>query len=196
MRFTGSAQLAPLLVACLAGAAAAQPAALTDGDPPEKSPALAFSLSLLGTGAGVAALVAASHVDRGEYVGAAGLAVLVVGPSLGHIYAGEPDRGVRHAAVRLGAVATMVTGLAVVFSSPCAFGSEQECPETREEIGLGIFVAGALLGAGSAIYSIVDAPLAARRTNRRSTSSATLLPAPIIGPDRSTGFGLLLGGSL
>jgi hypothetical protein len=172
----------------------AQPA--DGGDAPsEKSPAFALSLSLLGTGASVAALVTASHVDHGEYLGTAGLATLVIAPSLGHFYAGEPDRGVRHAAVRLGAVAVMATGLALVFSSPCAFGSEQECPETREDVGLGIFVAGAALGVGSAIYSIVDAPLAAGRSNRRSTS-ATLVPAPIIGPDRSTGFGLALSGSL
>lgn len=179
--------IAPLLLAATASTAHAQPAVADDD--PEKSAALALGLSLLGTGAGVAALFAASDVDDGEVLGVAGLAALVVGPSLGHFYAGEPDRGVRHAAVRLGALATMGAGFALVFSSPCAFGSENECPETREELGVGIIVAGALLGAGSAVYSIVDAPLAARRTNR---ASLIVTPAPIMGPDRSTGLGLTL----
>lgn len=182
--------LVPLVIAATAASAHAQPADATDV-PGEKSPGLALGLSLLGTGAGVAALFAASNVDDGELVGTLGIAALVVGPSLGDFYAGEPDRAVRHAAIRLGAVATMGAGLALFFSSPCAFGSENECPETREDAGLGIFVAGALLGAGSAVYSIIDAPFAARRTNLASRP-LTLLPTPIVGPDRSTGLGLSL----
>jgi hypothetical protein len=180
--------LVPLLIAATAAPAHAQPADASD----EKSPALALALSLLGTGAGVAALFAASDVDDGEVVGALGVAALVVGPSLGHLYAGEPGRAVRHAGVRLGALAIMGAGLAMVLSSPCAFGSENECPETREDAGVGIFFAGALLGAGSAVYSIIDAPLAASRTNR---AALVVAPAPIVGPDRSTTLGLTLAGS-
>lgn len=179
--------LIPLVIAVTAASAHAQPADATDLQY-EKSPGLALALSLLGTGAGVAALFAASEVEDGELVGTLGVAALVVGPSLGHFYAGEPDRGVRHAALRLGAVATMGAGLALFFSSPCAFGSENECPETREDLGLTIFVAGALLGAGSAVYSIIDAPFAARRANR----ALIVTPAPIVGPARSTGLGLTL----
>ena len=51
----------------------------------------------------------------------------------------------------------MGAGLLMVLSSPCAFGSENECPRP-ENVGVGIFVAGAVLGSGSAIYSIIDAP--------------------------------------
>ena len=183
--------LVPLLIAAAAATSHAQPGASLPDRPEQKSPVLALGLSLLGTGAGVAALFAASHVDDGEIVGALGVAALVVGPSLGHIYADEPGRAVRHAGVRLGALAIMGAGLAMVLSSPCAFGSENECPETREDAGVGIFFAGALLGAGSAVYSIIDAPLAASRTNR-AASSLVLAPTPIFGPSRSTGLGLTL----
>jgi len=183
----------PVLLA-LAGTAGAQPGvtpSLAADARDDKSPALALGLSLLGTGAGVAALFAASDVEDGEIVGALGVAALVVGPSLGHIYAGEPGRAVRHAGVRLGALAIMGAGLAMVLSSPCAFASENECPETREDAGVGIFFAGALLGAGSAAYSIIDAPLAASRTNR-AASFLVLAPTPILGPSRSRGLGLTL----
>ena len=187
-----------LMFFVLEGTAGAQPGvtpSLPADARDDKSPAVALGLSLLGTGAGVAALFAASHVDDGEMVGALGVAALVVGPSLGHLYAGEPGRAVRHAGVRLGALAIMGAGLAMVLSSPCAFGSENECPEIREDAGVGLFLAGAFLGAGSAAYSVIDAPLAAARTNR-AASSLVLAPAPVLGPDRSTAFGLVLTGTL
>lgn len=188
--------VAALLLVLAPSTASAQPGRTPPADlPDEKSPAIALGLSLLGTGAGIAALVAASEMEDGAPLGVAGIGALVVGPSLGHFYAGESDRGIRHAAVRLGAVAAMGTGLLLFFSSPCAFGSENECPETREDVGIGIFLAGAAVGVGSTIYSIVDAPFAARRTNRKA-SSTMLLPSPIVGPDRSTGLGLSLTGSL
>lgn len=65
-------------------------------------------------------------------------------------------------------------------------------------VGVGLFVAGggytaALLG--PAIYSIVDSPRAARRHDRRARELQLLLtPAPMAGPDRSSGLGLYLGG--
>ena len=192
MPLTAPARLVALLIAlCLSRPVRAQPQPLWEPEAPEKSPAVAFGLSLLGTGAGVFALLAASHVDHGEYFGAAGIATLVVGPSLGHFYAGEGSRGARHAALRLGAVAVMGAGLLVALSSPCAFGPENhdDCPNARDGFGLGILAAGAVLGAGSAVYSVFDAPNAAERTNRRA-SSLTLLPAPIIGPDHTAGLSL------
>lgn len=48
---------------------------------------------------------------------------------------------------------------------------------------------------GPAIYSIVDSPRAARRHDRRARELQLLLtPAPMAGPDRSSGLGLYLGG--
>jgi hypothetical protein len=50
-----------------------------------------------------------------------------------------------------------------------------------------------LAGTGSAFYSVLDAPRAARRHNATAQQSM-LTPAPVAGPDRSTGFGLHLSG--
>jgi len=192
MTLTVSARLAGALLLL------ARPALAQEDDPPAPKRAdIALGLSLAGTAAGLAALFAASTdgpADKTPIV-VAGIGLLVVGPSLGHFYAGEPDRALRHVAVRAGALAVMGAGLLVAWSSPCAFGPENDddCPNTRDQVGVGIFAAGAVLGAGSIAYSIFDAPRAADRAN---DASLMIAPAPIIGPSRSTGLGLAISGPL
>ncbi len=187
MTLTASARLAGALLLL------ARPAFAQEDDPPAPKRAdIALGLSLAGTAAGATALFAAGATDRAP-LALSGLGLLVVGPSLGHIYAGEAGRALRHSAVRAGAVAVMGAGLLVAWSSPCAFGPENHdhCPNARDRLGLGIIAAGALLGAGSAVYSIIDAPRAATRTNRAQPALAV---TPLTGPAGSTGPGLSLAG--
>jgi len=176
-----------LLVAALPATARAEPV----DDTSTADPTIALGLALAGTAAGATALYAGSAADSAT-IGLTGIGLLVIGPSLGHFYAGEPGRAVRHAAVRAGAVAVMGAGLLVAWSSPCAFGPENDdhCPRARDGIGVGVMAAGALLGAGSVVYSVIDAPRAAHRT------STILAPAPLVAPGGSTTVGLALTGPL
>lgn len=171
--------------------ARAQPG-LTEPQPPpveeagDKSPGVALSLALFGTAASYAGLVAAANSGSGE-LALLGVGGIIVAPSLGHFYAGESGRGVGHSLVRLGAGGAMVAG-ALVWMEDCWF--EEDCDGGA---GPFIVIAGAVVGIGSTVYSIADAPAAAARHNEARRRRLVLTPAPIVGPDRSTGFGVHVG---
>ncbi len=82
---------------------------------------------------------------------------LSLGPSLGHVWAGEPGRGAVTAGLRL------AIGLGAVYA-----GSTE---------GL---VAGLGAQLALSVYDIVDAPQAARRTNERARVRTAI--APMVGP--------------
>lgn len=161
------------------------PAPAPVDDSGDKSPGVALGLSLLGTAAGYATFVAAIDSEQEGLVWL-GLGGMVVGPSLGHFYAGESGRALGHSLIRVGALGTMFTG-AVVMVVDC-WDEEDDCGAA----GPVLIVGGALLGVGSTLYSIVDAPAAANRHNQERRR-LVLTPAPVIGPDRSTGYGVALG---
>jgi hypothetical protein len=168
--------------------APAQTVASTSAVPEGKSPVTALSLSMLGTAAGVGMMAVGSGTDSGG-LGLLGVATIVVGPSLGHFYAGETERGLALTGVRAGGGGVMVAG---------AFWLLLECfPFLTEcEGGAGpaiVMSTGLAVVAGSALYSIYDAPRAARRQNARARR-LVLTPAPVVGPDHSSGFGLHLSG--
>ena len=170
---------------------APQTVASTSAMPEDKNPTTALSLSVLGTAAGLGIMVAGAETDSGG-LALLGLATTLVGPSMGHFYAGEHGRGLAQTGVRAAG-----TGVTV----GAAFWLLLECfpfPGTECEGGTGPAIAmasGLAVVAGSALYSIYDAPRAARRHNARARR-LVLAPAPVVGPDHSSGFGLYLGGEL
>ena len=187
--------VAALFLVGLPLTARAQPG-ITDPTPPpstsadqngDRSPAVALGLSLGGTAVAYGALFAAAEADS-EALGWVAFGGMIVGPSLGHFYAGEVGRGLGHSGIRLGAAGIFVAGAMVAFSD-CFFTEEDECEGSA---GPAIMIGGAVLGVGSTIYSIVDAPRAARRANA-AKHRVLITPAPVVGPERSTGFGLQLG---
>ncbi|HEU5057468.1 MAG TPA: hypothetical protein VFU21_13120 [Kofleriaceae bacterium] len=178
-------------------AARAQPG-LTDPTPApspspddggDRSPGVALGLSLAGTAAGYGALLAAVQADS-EALGWVAFGGMIVGPSLGHFYSGEVGRGLGHSGIRLGAAGIIVIGGAIAFSD-CFFTEEEQCDGSAGPL---IMLGGAVLGVGSTVYSIVDAPRAASRANA-SRPRLVITPAPVVGPERSTGFGLQVGSS-
>jgi hypothetical protein len=186
------AQLAPPSLQPLF-AQPAQTVTSTSAMPGDKDPATALSLSVLGTAAGTGMLIASAQTDSGALSGALGLlglATSLVGPSMGHFYAGETGRGVAQIGVRAGGTGLIVGG---------AFWLLLECfpflgAECEGGGGPAILMAsGLVVTTGSALYSIYDAPRAARRQNARARR-LVLTPAPLVGPDHSSGFGLHLGG--
>lgn len=142
-----------------AGAPAAAPTAVVP-------PAVPGAGALGGAGAVVvppclAAEAALREARRKDNAGAMALGVIF--PGAGHIYAGEPGRGMAAAgAATVGSVAMLVgvgRGL-----SPDYRGGEE------------LFVAGAALYMAAYLYSAIDAPFAARRHNERVLTDPTYLP--------------------
>ncbi len=186
-----SAHLVAAALLVLPAVARAQPG-MTEPveDEEEKSPGIAVGLSLAGTAAGYGALIAAGNTDSSG-LAIVGLTGIVVGPSLGQIYAGETGRAVGHSLLRLGAGSIMVYGaMLTVFD---CWGDE-EGGECDGSAGPALMIGGALVGIGSSVYSIVDSAHAADRHNAaRKQRRFVLTPAPLVGPGRSTGYGVQLG---
>lgn len=167
----------------------AQSIASTSAMPDDKNPDTALGVSLLGTAAGVGLMMAGAKSDT-TTLGLVGLATVVVGPSFGHFYAGEAGRGLTQSAVRAGSFGVMLVG-GIWLLADCLSLSGEPC-----DAGPGpalLMAAGLVVGTSSAAYSIYDAPRSARRRNVEARR-LVLAPAPMAGPDHSSGFGLHLGG--
>jgi hypothetical protein len=177
---------APLAARAQPGMTEPLPAPAPVDDSGDKSPGVALGLSLLGTAGGYAAIAAGSE-NGNEGLVWLGLGGILVGPSLGHFYAGESGRAIGHSLIRLGAVGTMFAGAVITFAD-CWDDEDGDCGS----VGPVIIVGGAVLGVGSTVYSIADAPAAARRHNQERRRFL-LTPAPLVGPGRSTGYGVALG---
>lgn len=189
----------PLMLAGPVRAQPQSPAVASSGAvPDEKSPATALQLSLLGTGAGFGMMVAGARWDSSG-LSLAGFAVTLIGPSAGHFYAGEAGRGLAHTGLRAGAVGAILAGATWGFFDCFDLYGEDTCEFSPGATAL--IVGGVVLGAGSTIYSLYDAPRAARRHNARERR-LFLVPAPMAVQSSGqssgagdTGFGLHLGGS-
>lgn len=181
----------PLMRVELARAQPRPPAvAAGRGVPDERSPATAFELSLLGTGAGFGMMAAGARWNL-DGLSLAGFAVTLVGPSAGYFYAGETERGLAHTGLRAGAVAAVIAGAAWGLFDCFDLAGEDTCDFSP---GATVLIAGGVVaGLGSTIYSLVDAPRAARRHNARARR-LMLAPAPVAGAGQVSGFGLQLAG--
>lgn len=124
---------------------------MTAGD---RSEHMATLLSLLGT---APALIAAPATFRDDDTAAAPLLLvgsLLIGPSLGHFYAGCPGRAALGIGLRAAAIAGVAGAVSVSWSSDSPGGD-----------ALG--VVSLMLFAGSAIYDITTASKSARMHNER-----------------------------
>jgi hypothetical protein len=154
-----------------------------------KSKASAVGLAVLGTGLGFA-MIGAGASGEHYVLPAAGAALILVGPSFGYFYAGETRRGLLHAGVRVGALG-MSVGSLVWALHDCSLFWGNSCDD--HPVAMLMFFTGLAVGTTSAIYSFADAPRAVERHNAKMRE-LMLTPAPMAGPDRSTGFGLHLSG--
>lgn len=170
---------APGMTAPLTG-----PAAM--GETP-KSENTALALSLGGTAASAALVIAGGQSNNGGMI-TAGLLSSLVTPSLGEWYSGTlvtPGMGIRAAS----AVATVV-GFAQAMK---CFDADGDC-HTPDSAGVLLF--GGLIGyAGGAIYDIATAPSAARRYNQRHGLQLTLAPTPLRTPSGQATMGVGIGGT-
>jgi hypothetical protein len=121
------------------------------------------------TAAGGLMLVGASETaDEYAVVPATviGTTLLVVGPSAGHLYAGDSGEAVGMSLVRGGAAALFYVGLTRLIDS-CESDS---CDDGKSEYmmlgGLGLWTA-------AAVYDMIDAPRAVARANARMAVTPT-----------------------
>ena len=164
--------------------------------PGEKSPGKALAYSLVGTGVGVGIMFAAEGADMGP-LGGVGALLAFAGPNFGHLYAGENATAATHIGVRAGAGGAVLVGAVWTLVASCTwgfFGEESHCDAPPAGAAV-LMVGGAVVSTGSSLYSIYDAPRAARRANARMRASQlTLTPAPVAGPDGTSGLGMHLAG--
>lgn len=187
----GIMTMLPLVLPGLARAQPRPPAiASSSGGPAEKSPATALNLALLGTGTGFGMMVAGGRWKL-DGLSLAGFAVTLIGPSAGHFYAGENGRGLAHTGLRVSAVAAILVG-AVWGLGDCLGDTDEDTCDLSPGATAAI-AGGVVVGLGSMVYSLYDAPRAARRHNARARQ-LYVVPAPMAGTGQSSGFGLQLGG--
>jgi hypothetical protein len=170
-----------LVVLATAGIVHAQPAA----DPSDgKSPALATVLSVGSTvvAGGILWLSVVNDQRLGVY---ASLPLLAVGPSAGHIYAGELKHALGMSLLRGGLLA--VAGYGAGMIGP--YGKDVP-PEAHDDDGTGmlLFLGGSITYLAASVYDFIHAHRAAER------SGNVLVAATVLGTTGAT-LGLSLGGS-
>lgn len=135
-----------------------------------KSGATAISLSLGATLGGVAALAVAANArtDHTFKTGLAitGLGLVLIGPTAGHIYAGNAwNRGLQ---VRLGSLAVATAGIALAWRACAPFqGGCSEAEHDQSDLFGGVGFVGTLVYSVAMFYEIGSAGSAAHKYNVR-----------------------------
>lgn len=135
-----------------------------------KSEGTATMLSLGTTAAGFALLAAAGKQENGGGgTGTLGVLALMIGPSAGHIYAGETGHAVGMSLVRGGAALAFIAGViqattvyAVDCVNPCTGYTD------NHDNGATLMWVGGISFVAATVYDLIDAPRAARRRNTKT----------------------------
>lgn len=146
---------------------------------PRKSEATATWLSIGATALGLGA-IALGGESRNEALAWAGVAGVFVGPSAGHIYAGEGGHAVKMSLLRAGGVVVLAVGALSAHSEPACIdycGYDDDDSEANAAIWLG----GALF-VGATLYDFWDAGRAARRYNEKHQASYMFAPTMMSSP--------------
>jgi hypothetical protein len=125
------------------------------------SPGIAFGLATGSTAAGGLLLILATESSDDRVVVASTLlggGLLVVGPSTGHLYAGDSGEAVGMSLLRGGAVGLFYVGFTRVFDE-C---DGEVCDDDK---GMLMMLSGVGLWSAAAIFDMIDAPRAAARAN-------------------------------
>ena len=159
-----------------------------------RSPAVALLLPLTLTLVPVVAGVGLFAADS-EQARTVGFVVMntgiLLGPSLGHFYAGE----IKHGLVTLGIRGALVSGsLALYAAARNSAPGRQDYSYDDDSAGiLGLLAFTLAIGAfGVGIYDFIDAPRAANRTNARVLITSVAVAPMIIRRDRESQLGLLV----
>ena len=133
-----------------------------------KSEGTATMLSLGTPAAGFALIAASGSEDDSAGMATLGVIALLVGPSAGHIYAGETGHAVGMTLVRGAAALALLAGVikaTTVYAVDCVDCSGSHYDDGDDGSTL-MWVGGISLVAAT-VYDIIDAPRAARRRNAK-----------------------------
>lgn len=194
--------------------ASAQPAMTAPVAPPYSYPPAQTSipevtsesnatLLAIGTTLGGLALAAAGVEHQQGAVVLGGMAMMLIGPSAGHFYAGENGHGVKMTLLRTGAALVLGAGLIeTTLTGDCAVaadvnGNGGSCGPTREDRDNGrrmVWIGGGVLLAAT-VYDLWDAHNAAHRANvREARRNWSVAPSIMAGASGTNMPGLTFGG--
>jgi hypothetical protein len=191
--------------------AAAQPAMTWPTQPyyqqpqpiPEVKSESNATLLAIGTTLGGLALAAAGVEHEEGAVVLGGMAMMLIGPSAGHFYAGENAHGVKMTLLRTGAALVLGAGLIeTTLTADCAVAADENgnggsCGPTREDRENGrkmVWIGGGVLIAAT-LYDLWDAHDAAHRANvREARRNWSVAPSIMAGASGTNMPGLTLGG--
>lgn len=199
-----TAVIAAATVLLAATVASAQPAMTSPMDPfpapvvEAKSGSTATVLAVGTTLGGLAVMYAGAEQGDGAVV-LGGMAMMMIGPSAGHFYAGETGHGVRMSLLRTGGLAVLGAGLVVAASATSCAAADVEASRcsTDDSHARGvamIWIGGATL-VGATLYDLWDARNAAHRANEQAVRSWTVAPSIMAGASGSTIPAVTVGGS-
>ncbi len=178
-----------LLAPAVSRAQATPPGPTPPSPPPElvshKSPPLAGGLAVVTTVVGWG-LVAAGVADDSAGAVLVGVPLAAIGPSVGHVYAGEYRHALITTSLRVAGLALAYYGVA---SSTSCFGDS--CPDGAGKNNAGLSLLGVGIAAGVGLYDWIDAPSAARRANRRADAAwRSVFVSPTVGAQGRVGLSL------
>jgi hypothetical protein len=197
------AAVAALVLVAAAPVAAAAPPSLTPLSDPEeppppqhdrptsgaKSETAATALAFGTTAAGYVLAAAIANSDH-ETGAEAAMALMVIGPSAGHLYAGESGHALGMSALRAGGLVTFALGLlAVVATDNVEYGNcPGGCGNVSDERNDHSFGAGMMIVGGTAFvvgtaYDLYDAHRAVRRANDKLVGAMQFTPTMIRVPN-------------
>ena len=153
------------------------------GPTPQYSTTMATALPLITTVTSTGTLLMAAQFESGG-LAVVGFTGVLIGPSVGHIYTGNWKAPLKGVGLRLLGVGLLAYGAAGALSDEDG-SSDNTIP---------LYIAGGLIIGVSTVLDILDAPASAERANREQ-SSLSFHPAPILGPDKSVGWGAALQAS-
>ncbi len=167
--------------------------------PPAKSEATATSLALGITAAGylLAFSGAAERANSGVLGGAVG-AMIVVGPSAGHLYAGEARHALGMTALRGVGVTTFAVGLFMGFAvgdTEACCGTTSHHDDSSRNAALGTMAAGAAMFIGGTVYDLWDAHRAVARANERAATRQLAIVPVLSRGTQGAAAGLALTGN-
>ncbi|MBA3457885.1 MAG: hypothetical protein H0T42_32685 [Deltaproteobacteria bacterium] len=159
-----------------------------------KKPGTAQLLAVGATGLGLLTMFAGAD-DENEELVLLGLGMTLIGPSAGHIYAGEKGHAVKMTLLRAGGLATFVWG--AVKQSESAYDCIDYCYEEDNDSSEGeaaMYIGGAVFVVGT-LYDLYDSGRAARRYNEKAARALTVGPTMMSSAKGGQSPGVALSGN-
>ena len=158
--------------------------------PEYKSRGIAFLFSVVGIAAPVslaAHISSSTHGGSEAWVGGLAAGGMLLGPSLGQVYAGAHKEAWIGAGVRTGGAFAALLGLRMVLHDAfCSTEDGEDCDDNA--LGLPLYAAGVVSYVGGTIYSFVNADRSVDRYNESQSRLGIIEWSPTLAPDTQGGI--------